>query len=345
MQNTIPDNRGQISGLGEKIKAGLTALGVSLGITQITTASFGALLAAFNAALGVYNSARSSRRQAYDLFHSKEADLVSWLKVVRGILTGDFGNHWNTMWAQTGFTAPSTAIPRRLQDRIALVQKLAVFFTENPSYEVPDKDVTAAEATALRDAVLAAQDPLQTANVALKAAAGVLQSTQTALVKNMRFLVKILSGTLGRNDPRWEGFGLNIPGTDTTPAAPTGLRVTLMESDILLECDATALATRYRFRRKIAGVDNSFKLVATSPAPMAMLEGVAAGLTMEFIVQAVNGPSQSVPSDSVTITTVVTSASAAAPKAISSEELAPLAAISPNGNGNGNGIALPASRS
>ncbi len=85
-QNTIPKDRGQISGLGEKMKTGLAALGVALGITQITVTSFGALLTAFNAALGVYNSARSSRQAAFNVFHSKEADLANWLKVVRGIL-------------------------------------------------------------------------------------------------------------------------------------------------------------------------------------------------------------------------------------------------------------------
>ena len=36
---------------------------------------------------------------------------------------------------------------------------------------------------------------------------------------------------------------------------------------------------------------------------MAMLEGVAAGLTMEIIVQAMNGASQSVASDPITVTT------------------------------------------
>ncbi len=283
----------------------------------------------------MYNSARSSRRVAYNLFHGKEADLVAWLKVVRGILTGDFGDRWNTMWAQAGFVQPSTAIPRRLQDRIALAQKLAQFFTASPDYEVSDRDVTAAKATELRDAVIAAQDPLQTANVALKTAADALASAQTALVAKMRFLIKILDGTLGKSDPRWEAFGLNIPGTDTTPAAPTGLRATVMGSEILLECDETPLAKRYRFRGKIGGVDTDYRLVASAKVPMAMLEGVGPGLTMEFIVQAVNGGSQSVPSDPITVTT--TPAAVPEMPAISEAELVPLAAIAPNGNGNGNG--------
>jgi hypothetical protein len=74
-QNPIPENRGQLSGLGDKMKAGLTALGVSLGITQITAASFGALLNAFKAAYGTYNSKRSSERAAYNTFHGKDGDM------------------------------------------------------------------------------------------------------------------------------------------------------------------------------------------------------------------------------------------------------------------------------
>jgi hypothetical protein len=334
-QNTISKIRAQISGLGEKMRAGLTLLGVTLGITQITAASFGALLAAFNAALAVYNSARSSEQVAYDLFHSKEDDIMAWLKVVRGILTGDFGDRWNTMWAQAGFVQPSTAIPRRLQDRIALVQQLAVFFTDNPTYEVPEKDVTAAKATELYDAVQGAQSPLQTANVALKTAEGVLRTAQGALVKNMQSLIKILSATLSRTDPRWQAFGLNIPGDNTTPDAPTGLRATVMGSDILLECDPTPLATRYRFRRKIIGIDNDYTLVASSATPMAMLHDVVGGFTMEFIVQAINGGSQSRPGDPIVVT--IPAAAGSEPQAKPAEPLAELAAIAPNGNGNGNG--------
>ncbi len=103
---------------------------------------------------------------------------------------------------------------------------------------------------------------------------------------------------------------------------------------VLLECDATPLATRYRFRTRILDVENEFKLVASSLTPMAMLDGIAAGITLEIIVQAVNGNSQSVASTGI----LVTMPPVAAEKPVASEaELAPLAAIAPNGNGNGNG--------
>ncbi|MEO5717000.1 MAG: hypothetical protein ABIR29_00325 [Chthoniobacterales bacterium] len=62
-----------------------------------------------------------------------------------------------------------------------------------------------------------------------------------------------------------------------------------MGSHVLLECYATAFATRYRFRGKIVCVDTMYMLAVSSLTPMAMLEGVAAGMTMEIIAQAVNG--------------------------------------------------------
>ena len=302
-QNRLPENRAQLTGLGTKMLAGLTTLRFVLGITQITEIGFKTLLDTFTRALSIYNQARSSQQSAYDLYHARMSELDAWLKVARGILVGDFGNRWNTLWAQTGFPQPSTAIPRRMQDRIALVLKLAEFFTANPSYEVAVKGVTAAQATLVRKNVIAAQDALQASKTALETASAALQAAQLALTTHMRMLIAILRGLLAQNDPRWEGFGLHRPGMKTTPAAPTGLRATLQGSSLLLENDPTPLADRYLYRRKILGIDSDYELVASSPTPMALLEGIAAGLTQEIIVQAAAANSQSVASAPITIAT------------------------------------------
>jgi hypothetical protein len=89
---------------------------------------------------------------------------------------------------------------------------------------------------------------------------------------------------------------------NATPAAPTGVRAKLIGAKVLLECNPASLATRYRFRRKVVGVDDTYKLVSSSLTPVAMLEGIGAGLTVEFIAQAVNGGSQSVASESIIVT-------------------------------------------
>ncbi len=105
---------------------------------------------------------------------------------------------------------------------------------------------------------------------------------------------------------------------------------------MLLECDAMEYATRYRFRTKIVGLEDQFKLAASGTQPMGVLEGIAPGLTVEIMVQAVNGSAQGVPSDSILVT-IPAAESAATKPVVSEADLAPLAAIVPNGTSNGNG--------
>ncbi len=333
--NAIARTRAQIANDAQKMWMGLVALGVTLGITQVPAAAFKTILEAFKTALGVYNTARGTRKAAATAVRNSQKALRDWLIVVRGILIGDFGNGWSQDWASAGFVQPSTAIPSRVADQIELAGKLGQFFTANPSMEVPDRDVTALQAGILVKAVEDAEDPLLVAEEALKAANTTLETTETTLVTKMGDVITILGVTLSRDDSRWERFGLNMPATPTTPAKPTGLHATPMDAQVLLECDAMPLATRYRFRRKVEGVDTKYKLVASSPTPMVTVDDVGAGLTSLYIVQAVNGPSQSVASDPITVVTPVTAP--AAKPAISEAELAPLAAIAPNGTSNGNG--------
>ena len=70
----------------------------------------------------------------------------------------------------------------------------------------------------------------------------------------MRALTKNLEGMLAKNDPRWLAFGLNMPGTSVTPGRPVNVTAQLDETGaIVAQCAATALATRYRWRTRIAG--------------------------------------------------------------------------------------------
>ena len=103
-------------------------------------------------------------------------------------------------------------------------------------------------------------------------------------------------------------------------------------SQLYLECDAMEYATRYRFRGKIVGLDDKYKLLASSVTPMVKLEGVAAGLTLEIIAQAVDGNSQGVACAPILVTMPLTESKSEA-SASSAPELAPLSAITPNGNG------------
>ncbi len=331
--NILPTNAGQLIGLGNKMLAGLTSLGAALGITQITPAALDAALTAFIATDGAFNAARSTRQAASDGFHTAEDALAAWLGVVRNVLAARFGNRWSTQWAQAGFTNHTTAIPARIEDRLALALLLTGFFTANPSYEVPSMSVTAAHGTTLYDAACATQETYMTATVALKTKGDADTGAYNALVDMMWSLIKILDATLADNDPRWLAFGLNMPATNTTPGKPVNLTVTTDDTGaVVAGCDAVPLATRYRWRMRPVG-QTDYVLVARSVDPLAIILGVVPGSAVEIIVQAVNGNLQGVASEPVVFTLPaarVKESKGAAPVA---EVL--LAAGHTNGRGNG----------
>lgn len=166
--NSLPTNSGQLIGLGGKMLAGLTSLGTTLKITQVTPVEFQAELNAFIAGDGDFNAARSAKQAASDAFKPADTALSEWLQVTRNVLAARFGNRWSTMWAQAGFTDATTAVPRRIEERLGLALNLANFFTANPGYEVVSMNVTAAQATVLRTAAVNAQQGVMTAEVTLK---------------------------------------------------------------------------------------------------------------------------------------------------------------------------------
>ena len=336
--NSLPSNTAQLIQLGNNMLAGLKILGTTLKITQITPAQFQTDLTAFVSADDAFNAARSSRQAASDQVLATVAEIGDWLGVVRGVLTGVFGVRWNTMWAQAGFNNHSTAVPPNSNARIGLAARLGVFFTKNPNYEVETMEVTAAKAAALGNAVQAAKQTLAAADVAISTIGQTWDGAYATLTEEMRDLVKILDVSLDRDDPRWLAFGLNIPATSSTPGKPANLSAHTDDTGaIVVQCDAVALATRYRWRMLLVGVQTDYQLAASTTEPMASIGDVAAGQTVQIIVQAVNGNLQSVASDPITFT--LPAARTAGFRNLATAGEAPAAEEHSNGVGNGNGHA------
>ncbi|CAN5477548.1 hypothetical protein BH20VER3_BH20VER3_14320 [soil metagenome] len=83
-------------------------------------------------------------------------------------------------------------------------------------------------------------------------------------------------------------------------------------SEIFLQWDKVELATRCRFRGKIVGVETQYRLTASSVTPLAVVQGIEAGLTLEIIAQALNGGSRSAASPVFAMMPAVQQASAPA---------------------------------
>ena len=303
MSHELPKTIGQLIELGNKMINGLTVEGQALKITQITAAKFQTALTAFENAENGFNAGRSARQAASDVFQAADSALLEWLGVVKTVLAGRFGQRWSTVWAQAGFINNSTAIPTKIADRTALAGRLVAFFTKNPSYEVRQMKVSAANGTALLTAQANAQNKLTAAATALKTLEGTWDNAHAALTDMMWSLIKILQATLSDLNPIWLEFGLPMPGTPSTPGKPVNVSA---HSDgtgaIVVQCDAVPLATRYRWRMLLVGVESDYRLVASGTEPLASITGIAPGVTVQIIAQAVNGSLQGVASEAIRYT-------------------------------------------
>lgn len=303
--NSLPKSVVQVIGLAGKMHQGLITYGAELKITQITPEEFETELQALINKEGEFNAARTARQSASNVFKPAEGALSGWLKITRNVLAARFGGRWSTMWAQAGFNNNTTAIPVRMEERLGLALSLANFFRDNPSYEVKSMDVTAERATLLRNTALAAQQVLMAADVTLKTAGDERNIAFEVMIGTMRSLVRFLDGTLSAYDPRWLSFGLEMPSTNTTPGKPVNVTVMLdpESGDIIPQCDAVPLATRYRWRGLVVGAETEYRLLSSSTETIGVIKDtIMPGQKLQIIVQAVNGQSQGVASDPIVFT-------------------------------------------
>ena len=345
--NKIPESAGLKISLGTSMYAGLSALGTTLGITQITAAAFKATLDAFVSAEQTFNARRGVKRTASGTSKSSAEELYDWELVVRTVLAGELGARWSASWTEAGFVNATTAIPRKKEQRLSLALCLENFFTAHPAYEVESMSVTATQATTLRDAALASQEALTQAEMSLSTGKTARDAAVKALVTKMRALIKILGATLAEDDVRWEAFGLNMPAADTTPGQPQNVSAVLDETGaIVLGCDAVPYGARYRWRMQLVGAESGYVLVKSSTGTSAVVKKVLPGQTAQFIVQAASADgSQGVASAPVTITVpelAVAMAKGAGFTNLSTEKKAAVPGEKSNGHSNGNGHARPA---
>ncbi len=301
--NALPNNIGDLLKLANKMVAGLKALGQPLNITQMTAVTLQAQINVFSTAQSLFNAARVARQLACKACTEFHADIEQWLTKARDVLVPYLGRGWSADWVAAGFADHSTAVPKTVGDQLKLLGLMAAFFADHPNYEDPEVGITEAAASALEASSLGADATFDVR----KTAASDKKKDRTAALADlqggMRMLIGILDQMLAPDDSRWATFGLNMPGADVTPAAPENLTVNFADGPVLLAaCDAVPLATRYRWRIRLEDVEEDFRLAASTKSPLAQIDKVLPGQTVELIVQAANSSAQSVPSESVVVT-------------------------------------------
>ena len=335
---TLPTNAGQLIGLGNKMETGMVKVGASVPVTMVTETQVATDLQSFVTAEETFNAARSAAQTKSDIYQAALQAVYVWLLAARSVLVPKFGSRWNTAWAQAGFVNHSTAVPSRIEERLALVLSLFAFFRANKPYEVPSLEVTAAVAAAKRGAALEAQSELADEEMLLKEAGETRATAQTTLMATMRTLISNLDRKLTPFDPRWLAFGLTQPGVSQTPGKPVNVQAhTDGTGDTIVTCDQVPLAARYRWRMLLVGVQTEYALAARSVDPIGMIKNVLPGQRVRIIVQAVNGNRQGVASDPIEFTMPLLEAAreTPAPKAESMSIVSATNGSSSNGHANG----------
>ncbi len=330
--NKIPPAIGAFLQFAIKLCKGIVAKGTQVPITLVTAPAMQAHIDDCATAEDNFGIARQALKDAYAILSPANEKLLAWLNIARPMLVTHFGYRWSADWATAGFVNHSTAIPRRITDRLAVARAIVAFLTLNPTFEMPAIGLTASNGDYLRGAVQDAQQTVSDKKQALKNSDTLIrQPAREALLTDARAVIKNLGGKLKANNSLWLAFGLQMPATNTTPGKPTGLTAQpdLMTGAIILTCNPLPYGERFRWRGREAGSGLPYQLIARSADPTCRTKPFLAGMTLEIMVQAVNGNSQSVPSDSI-LYTVPVSATTSPTAALN---LAPLAAIQPNGNG------------
>jgi hypothetical protein len=330
--NRLPTNGGLLIDLVQKMIVGIHDIGPSVPVTMVTRAEMQAALDPFTAANTAYNTARSDRQTASDAYQAATANIYTWLLAARLALVPKLGSRWSTIWAQAGFINRSTRIPAKIADRSALIVALKTFFTANPTYQSPNTDVTPEKATELITASDTAQAELTEKEMVLNDAGTAWTATYDPLVEACTTLIKNLEGKLGPLDPRWLGFGLQMPGSISTPPKVTGLAANLDEAgQLIVSWDWPPNATRVRVRGFAVGIENEYRLLASSTEPLASVAPPLSGQTLQLAAQGVNENLQGVLSDPIQFTMPLVSVTApeTKPDAEARQAIADAAAAAP----------------
>lgn len=289
MENQMPTKISRLFSKAEDNAAGCHSHEVAINLKQNKEADVLADLAPARTAELSYQESKGTKLAATKARQTADKNGRAFIKAARQLLEKHLGPIWSQMWAAAGFVNGSFKIPRVLSERIALIKSLSDYFAAHPGYEADQIGITGSAAEDLHTALHSTN---ATCNACL-VDVGTKKATRNTAVKKLRKrmsgLSKELRQLLPPDDPRWNGFGLNMPAAVGLPDVPEGLVVTAGgPGHLLAKWDSSRLGERYRVYRKIVGVDNDWVLVKTTTETESDLNTFTSGQVVRVRVAASN---------------------------------------------------------
>jgi hypothetical protein len=298
-ERSIPALLTQASG----IKHGIAVYGES---TQMKRHSVAEVSADFDALANASDAYEQSRIVMLTLKSDLRDNFAAarvFLGSARDVLRLVYGNFYTEQWDPTGFVG-SLTIPSLQGDIVALIRAMSRFLAANPTLEHAGLNVTAARAQTLYnalDAGIGAVNAQRTQVQNLKAARDMAADQ---LRKRVRGVVMELRQVLDDLDPKWLAFGLNMPGAEETPEAPTNVSASLIAPNTAsIKWDGPPRTEYHRVWKKVLNVDADFVAVGTPIDVDFTLEELPRNAQIQVAVSAVNNGGESELSEVITIMT------------------------------------------
>ena len=145
-QNPIPEQNDKALTLAHDMMDGLHSDGVSAGVKQNTEADFDDRHQGRGTGGGELSGRARRQSRTRPRPDHRRFKWQVFIGSSKRNLQDFLGTTWSTAWKPVGYLDSSLAMPTTVEERQALLQSMAAYYTANPSQENAAKNITAAQA-------------------------------------------------------------------------------------------------------------------------------------------------------------------------------------------------------
>jgi hypothetical protein len=216
-QSTVPGPVGKAVEKAREVADGVEAHGAAISLKSATASEIRVLADELNRAETAFQAirVRFSSELAPDLKETNRAAgtfIINAKKPISCVL----GDTWNEGWVEVGFLQSHLRCPGKVVDRIALLDRMAIYLGDHPECEAPGQKITAARARELHQALSKADRALGLTETGRKEIRVTRDQAKKALRKLVADVIVEVRRKLTADSALWSAFGLDAP----KPRAP-----------------------------------------------------------------------------------------------------------------------------
>jgi hypothetical protein len=287
--NRLPDPLEELQTLGEDAADGARQLAAALGLKQNTEPEIRADFADLVAKKTAYDVVVAARPAHAAALAVARSNTRAFLTATRDVFKTFLGSQPSAAWAEAGWSSQSLAVPATSDLLLPLLNAVRLFLEAHPDRANAPLNLTAARATDLHAALLAARTA-ENAHADQEAGAKAARdASKERFRKRLLGLIAELGQLLDPLSPHWLAFGLNRPGAPERPEAVAETRASALGGGrVRVQCAPAPRADYYQVWLQVAGVDADFRKADSPREPDKLLEALPAGATVQIKLRAVN---------------------------------------------------------